>query len=239
MLLSIKQLNEDKIGTRDGDIGYVKDFYFNDQQWVVRYMVADTGSRFSGRLVLISPHAFGNFHEDSDFLPVNLTRRQIENSPPIELHKPVSRQYEEEYFRYYGWPSYWTGSEMWGAAAFPVAHPPQRIPDLPPGGGSPSGDDSHLRSMRAVIDYSIQTADETIGRVTDFIVDDRSWGIQHIVVETGHWFSGKEIVVSPRHIDRISYEESKVFVTVTKEAILNAKEYHMPRSVYQEKQKTL
>ena len=37
----------------------------------------------------------------------------------------------------------------------------------------------------------------------------------------------KEIVISPKHIDRISYEESKVFVNVSKEAILEAPQYHV------------
>ena len=58
-------------------------------------------------------------------------------------------------------------------------------------------------------------------------MDDNSWAICHLVVETGHWFSRKEIVISPKHIDRISYEESKVFVNVTKEAILEAPQYHV------------
>jgi hypothetical protein len=40
-------------------------------------------------------------------------------------------------------------------------------------------------------------------------------------------FPHKEIVISPKHIDRISYEESKVFVNVSKEAILEAPQYHV------------
>jgi len=100
-----------------------EDFYFDDQKWVVRYAVVDTGSWLLGRLVLIAPHAFGNLDQNRTSLLVNLTRQQIENSPPIESHKPVSRQYEEEYYRYYGWPSYWMGEGIWGLNASPVASP--------------------------------------------------------------------------------------------------------------------
>jgi sporulation protein YlmC with PRC-barrel domain len=230
MLRSIKQLYGEKLGTSDGDIGDVKDFYFNDQQWAVRYVVADTGSWLTGRLVLISPHAFGNLYQDRACLLVNLTRQQIENSPAIESHKPVSRQYEEEYYRYYGWPSYWAGGEMWGVSGFPVAPPPHLIPSEKASRGSRprNADDPHLRSTQALSGYHIQTSEGAIGHVTDFMMDDKSWAIRHLVVETGHWYSGKEIVISPKHIDRISYEDSKVFVNVTKEAILEAPEYHMP-----------
>jgi sporulation protein YlmC with PRC-barrel domain len=85
-----------------------------------------------------------------------------------------------------------------------------------------------LRSTQALNGYHIQTSEGAIGRVTDFMMDGKSWAIRHLVVETGHWFSGKEIAISPKQIDRISYEESKVFVKVTKEAILQTPEYHVP-----------
>ena len=55
MLLSLKQLYRKKLRASGGDIGHVEDFYFNDQQWAIRYVVANTGSWLSGRLVLISP----------------------------------------------------------------------------------------------------------------------------------------------------------------------------------------
>src|SRR5271169_6342343 len=174
MLRSIKQLYGEKLRASDGEIGHVKDFYFDDQKWVVRYAVADTGSWLLGRLVLIAPHAFGNLDQNRTSLLVNLTRQQIENSPPIESHKPVSRQYEEEYYRYYGWPSYWMGGGIWGMNTFPVVGPPPYPLPSETSGESDSarkGDDAHLRSTHAVTGYHLQTGKETIGHVTDFMMD--------------------------------------------------------------------
>lgn len=234
MLRSLKQLYGKSLDTSEGEIGQVKDFYFDDQHWAVRYVVADTGSWLPGRLVLISPHAFGNFCQDGDSLLVSLTRKQIEDSPSIEEHKPVSRQYEEEYYRYYGWPSYWNGDGMWGATGFPMIPPPHLVPawEETRDGRAWNGDDPYLRSTKAVTGYHIQTHEGAIGHVNDFMIDDQSWAIRHLVVETGHWFSGKEIVISPTHVERISYEESKVFVDVTKESLSEAAEYLMPEPVY-------
>ena len=96
MLHSMKQLYGAKLGASDGNIGHVKDFYFDDQNWVIRYVIADTGSWLQGRQVLISPHAIARLDPGEKLLRVNLTREQIENSPLIETHKPVSRQYETE-----------------------------------------------------------------------------------------------------------------------------------------------
>jgi hypothetical protein len=211
MLRSIKQLYGEKLRASDSEIGHVKDFYFDDRKWVVRYAVVDTGLWLLDRLVLIAPHAFGNLDHHRSLLLVNLTRQQIENSPPIESHKPVSRQYEVQYYRYYGLPSYWMGEGIWGLNAFPIAQPPPSPLPSEVAGESDNArnvNDPHLRSAHAVTGYHLQTREETIGHVTDFMMDDKSWAICHLVVETGTRFSGKEIAISPSHVDRINYEDS-------------------------------
>jgi sporulation protein YlmC with PRC-barrel domain len=228
MMRSIRQLYGKKLGASDGDLGHVKDFYFNDQEWIVRYVVADTGSWLTGRSVLLSPHAFGSLHEEGDCLVVNLTRQQIEDSPSILSHVPVSRQYEEEYYRYYAWPSYWEADGTFGIGNFPGSALPAS--DLDEEVGPKSKDaDPHLRSTHALKGYEVQTSEGGLGHVVDFMMEEESWTIRQLVIETGHWFSGKQIVISPNHVDRISYEESKIFVNLTKKAIMDAPEYHVPQ----------
>jgi hypothetical protein len=231
MLRSIKQLYGDKLGASDGEIGQVKDFYFDDQNWVVRYLVADTGSWLAGRQVLISPHAFGSLHQTGKVLCVNLTRKQIEDSPSIESHKPLSRQYEEEYHRYYGWPYYWQGGGLWGMSGFPILEmPPKPLPSGPATaiGSQPKRADAHLRNTQAVNGYHLQASDGIIGHVCDFMMDDKSWAIGQLVIKTGHRFSGKEVQIPASKVNRISFDDSTVFVNLTKEAILQAPVVTMP-----------
>ena len=229
MLLNIKHLFGASIAAPDFLLGTVKDFYFDDKTWVIRYLVADTGLWLKERLVLISPHAFGHFDNDAKILSINLTRKQIEDCPPIESHRPVSRQYEVEYYRYYGWPAYWNGDGLWGLSGFPVVQPPPR-------GDSVAQvkhhhrDDKHLRSIRSIIGYHIQTTDGSIGHVSGLLVDDKSWAIHELVVETAHWYAGKEILISHSKIERISYAESKVFVNLTKEDILRTAAHDRAKS---------
>ena len=228
MLQDIKQLYGKKLGATDGDIGHVKDFYFDDNTWAIRYLVADTGSWLSGRQVLLTHHALGNHafglsDADADVLRVGLTRKQIEDSPSIDSHRPVSRQYEAEYYRYYGWPAYWQEGGMLGAAGFPVVMP-LVTPEKRPHHGHNQRDDIHLRSTKAVTGYHIHATDGPIGSVSSFMVDGKSWAICKLVVETGHWYAGKEILISPSMIDRISYEDSTVFVNLTKADIQQAAE---------------
>jgi len=221
MLQSVQQFYGDKLGASDGEIGRVKDFYFDDQNWVVRYVVADTGSWLSERKVLISPHALGRPDRTGRLLVVNLTRQQIERSPSMESHKPVSRQYEEEYHRYYGWPYYWQGERLWGLSGFPVLESrSQPFPTEQARTAAPSRDraDVHLWSTRAVQGYHLEARDGTIGHICDFMMDDQNWAISQLVIKTGHRFSGREVQIPTSEVQRISYEKSTVYVNLTQAA---------------------
>lgn len=213
-----------KLAALDGDIGHVQDFYFDDNIWVIRYAVADTGSWLTERQVLLSPHAFGRLDQDQRTLHINLRKQQIQDSPPIETHRPVSRQYEADYYRYYGWPSYWAGDAMWGMGNYPVLGPSapsemaeQRI--------YYHRDDKHLQSAQAVTGYPIQAADGEIGHLKGFLVDDRSWAIRELAVECGHWYAGKEIRIATDKVSWISYADSKVHVSLTQADIERTPEH--------------
>ena len=221
MLQNTKDLYGMQLAASDGSIGHVKDFYFDDKSWVLRYLVVDTGSWLTGRLVLLAPHAFGDLDLSERILHVNLTKAQIEKSPSIESHKPVSRQYELEYYQYYGWPAYWNGGAMWGMGGYPVTPAPLHE-ELTSHHRFHHREDKHLQSTQSVKGYQIQTVDGSIGVVSGFLVNTKSWAIRKMEVETGHWYAGKEILIAPSRIERISYEESKVYVSLTKTNIEQA-----------------
>ena len=229
MLRSLKELQGYTISATDGDIGSVHDFYFDDQHWTVRYLVVDTGGWLSGRRVLISPMALGQTDWLDRRLPVSLTRQQVEDSPPIDLAKPVSRQYEVEYFNYYGWPYYWYGPAAWGAWAYPnelaAAQTAQALETARQAGATATGTqeqeraDPHLRSVKEVTGYRIQATDDEIGHVEDFIADDESWQIRYLVVDTSNWWFGKQVLLARDWIRDVSWLDQKLYVDLTRDQV--------------------
>jgi uncharacterized protein YrrD len=217
MLKSAKSLYGNKLGATDGNIGHVKDLYFDDQDWKIRYLVVDTGDWLPGRQVLIPPHALGPAEPNSKILAVKLNKAKIENSPSIATHLPVSRQYEEEYYRYFGWPSYWIGEGMGPIVPMPIPGPGAVDPTTP-GALTPKGD-PHLRATRAVEGYAVQGTDRVAGKVEDFLINQQAWRICKLVIKTGHRFSGHENEISTNLVQRISYMESTVFVNLTGEQL--------------------
>jgi hypothetical protein len=119
MLRSIEELEKYDIQATDGPIGQACDFFFDDDAWVVRYLVVDTGGWLLKRKVLISPISIGPLEPSKKKLDVLLGRDQIRRSPDIDSDMPVSRQQEMRYFNYYGYPCYWGGKGLWGEGSFP------------------------------------------------------------------------------------------------------------------------
>lgn len=241
MLRTAKDIQGYTILASDGEIGEVSDLYFDDQSWTIRYLVADTGGWLAGRSVLLTPDALRQGDSVLRILPVSLTKQQIENSPPISEDQPVSRQYEAEYYDYYGYPYYWAGPYTLGPAgtagasmaALPVGSVPSDAPMQTERG------DPHLRSTKEVIGYHIQAREGEVGHVEDFLIDDETWTISHVVVDTRHWLPGKKVIVSPRSIEQVKWEESRVYVGLTQEEIKNGPEYDPAMLVDQRQHTTL
>jgi len=226
MIRNVKDLQGYALRATDGVIGKVEDFYSDDEDWGIRYLVVETGTWLSGRKVLISPMSIGHAGWMGRQLPVALTRTQVEHSPDIDTRMPVSRQHEAEYSTYYGYPFYWGGAGLWGMGAYPGNLTTQGGIEeaLKTHGthGTPSADDCHLRSSNTVIGYHIEATDGDIGHLEDLLVDDYTWAIRYLIVNTSNWWGGRRVLVAPECIDNVSWSEAKVSVNLTRQAIKDA-----------------
>jgi uncharacterized protein YrrD len=221
MLKKIKKLKGYELQATDGDIGKVKEFYFDDKHWTIRYLVADTGGWLSNKKVLISPYALGIVDEVESTILTSLSKKQIENSPSIEADRPVSRQYEQSYHDYYGWPTYWTGPYTWGPSPYMQGLERWKESNLPKNSWDP-----HLRSTAAVAGYHVHALDGNIGHIDDFIVDDENWAIRYLVIDTNSWMPGRKVLVSPQWIQDVSWSDSKIEINLSKKSIKGSPEYN-------------
>lgn len=241
MLRSTNDLKDCAIQATDGTIGHVKDFYFDDQAWVIRYLIVETGSWLASRRVLVSPIALGYPNWADKVLPVSMTQEQVRNSPDIDTDKPVSRQHEMQYLSYYNYPYYWGGAGLWGGEMGPNMIMPGYegyAPDAPPvrpeaqrdpslrASSSDTKDDPHLRSCNAVTGYHIHATDGDIGHVQGLLLDEQNWAIRYLVVDTSNWWLGRKVLIAPQWIDDISWADSKVSISLTRQAVQDAPVYN-------------
>lgn len=249
MLRSAKEMEGYAVGATDGVIGHVKDFYLDDEKWVVRYLVVDAGGWLSSRKVLISPIAAGTPDWDQKRLPVSITKEQVRNSPDIDTEQPVTRQHEVAYAGYYGYPYYWGGGGYWGGELYPGL----MMSGDGGFGGSDSGpgddqremsrrdtaqretarieagrhahDDPHLRSCNAVVGYHIHASDGDIGHVAGMLIDEETWAVRYLVVDTSNWWLGHQVLIAPQWIEAVSWSDKTVAVPLTRQAVKDAPGY--------------
>lgn len=219
---NIKSLTGYTIGATDGEIGNVDEFYFDDKDWIIRYLVVKTGSWLFGRKVLIAPQAVQKIDWELKRFLVNLTKEQVQNSPEIDTDKPVSRQQELELYEHYAWQRYGGNGFYAGGvwAVLPTAPVyDETIVNGDNNADNPNADNMHLRSSAVVTGYNIHATDGDIGHVNDFIIDDKTWQILHFVIDTHNWIGGKKVLVDVKNITDIQWDNSKIILDISVEAV--------------------
>jgi hypothetical protein len=221
VLIEARKLNGYQLASIDGSIGCASEFLFDDRYWAIRYLVANTGRWLSGKQVLLSPYSVSAVDTVNKTVSIVLTKKQIEGSPSIKLHAPVSRQFEGSYYEYYGYPPYWSGSWMCGSSP----HLERRKEKWNALDQTSASWDRHLRSTRQVAGYCIVASDGEIGHVVDFMVDEDTWAIRYLVVATANFWPGKQVLLSPHWITSVSWETQEVMVDLSREAIKKSPAY--------------
>lgn len=224
MLRSINEIIGYEIRATDGEIGKVKDFYFDTVKWTIRYLIANTGNWLTGRKVLISPEAIGeNNWLNGRTLPVLLTKKQIENSPEIDEDAAVSRQHEQAMADFFQWSAYWKSHIVTGTPSDAIATAAEYV-------AGPEGD-PNLRSISEVVGYQIQATDDEMGHVEDFIIRTDDWSIRYMVVDTKKWLPGKKVILPPGWVGPISWKDKQITVDMSSEHIRNSPEFDPTKPV--------
>jgi sporulation protein YlmC with PRC-barrel domain len=241
MQRSVNSLIGYTISAKDGQLGKVSEFYFDDHTWTIRYLVVDTGTWLAERKVLIPRSSLGITDWVSKTFQVNLTMEQVRNSPDTDTKKTVSRQNELDLYNHYGLPVYWGdvfNDGNIGLMPFPamVANIPTDKENTPI---KKSKEDPHLRSTNSVEGYNIQSNDGEVGHVEDFIIDDNKWNLVFFIVDTRNWLPGRKVLVSPNWVKKIEWSEEKVFVNLSQESIKNSPEYDPDVQITDEYEKEL
>jgi hypothetical protein len=237
MLLDTNDLEGYAIQANDGSIGHLCDVYFDDRSWAVRYLVVETGPWLMSRKVLISPVALGPADREQRALPVALSRAQVKDSPVIDTQKPVTRQHEISYLDYYRYPYYWTGPALWGAQEYPRMLMDGQggfisVPQAAIGGRAEADllgamrqgrrDDPHLRSGKAIRKYTIRAQDGDVGHLHGMLLDEQSWALRYILVKTGDWWFGHDVVVAPNWIRAVDWFGCKIDVDLSRKQVREA-----------------
>jgi len=232
------------IEASDGRLGTVSDLLFDDASWIIRWLVVDTGDWLPGRKVLLPISALGLPDCALRSFPIKLTMQQVKESPETGADQPVSRQTEISVYSHFELEPYWASSPLplSNSIATPLVAPlylfgsnPQDVQYLD---AQPNNGDPHLRSIAAVTGLHVEAVDGEIGHVEDLLIDDVSWTIRFIKVDTKNWWPGEQVLISPRSVKTIDWPQKRVRLDVTGQKVKESPSYNPLSTVdgaYEEK----
>ena len=233
MLRSINEIIGYGLFAEGKDIGKCKDLLFDDRWWTIRHLVTDTEGWLLGKKVLVSPLMIEVVDWVSKQIILNITQKQLENCPDPEEDETVSRVHEKKLFSYYGYADYWNGNLLWGVASYP--EPIANVPVIDSEAHKDPEDyeqNNFLRSFKEVKSYTIKATDGDIGHVEDFIIDDKTWAIRYVVVDTRDWLpGGKKVLLSMNWVEDVSWTERCLSVSLTVEQVRNSPEFDPEKPV--------
>lgn len=231
MFNSVSHVTAAHVMAVDGDIGPVEDMLFDDRHWVIRYLVVDAGTWLAERDVLISPYSIKQPVGRNRVIDVALTRRLVRTSPVLDIERPVSREQEHEFLRHYHYPAYWDGGARWalGATPYPSVAP---LPGADRVTARDDPVDMQLRSVEQVLGYNVQARGQNIGHVRDFVLDDESWQIHYLVVDTHSWRpDGGDVLIGRDRVDRTDWAKQQIHVSLTRDQVKRCPAYRDAASI--------
>jgi sporulation protein YlmC with PRC-barrel domain len=235
MRLNVESMYGYSIQAVDGELGKVKDFYFDDISWKLRYLVVKTGSWLLGRKVLISFASIKNVDHDSSVFIVDLTCEQVKNSPNIDTDKPVYLQHEMMLNAHYMLPDYWIdapgvilGMNDYLASHEDITCDKEEEKELKK---EEKKSNHHLRSTKQIEDYLIHATDGEIGHVKDFIFQKKNWQITELLVETRNLLAGRKVLLHAKNILKIEWENSEVYTNISRGDIINSPEFDIEKDL--------
>lgn len=235
MLRSANELTGYQIHAKDDALGKCRDLLFDDRWWTIRHMLTDTGTWMAGRAVLISPLMILKPDWESKNIFLNVSKKTVENCPTPSEDEPVSREHENKMALYYGYPNYWAGEGLWGPAPTPAAaelivsqirEEEEKLAQEQARAQETQEKSNHLRSFKEVKGYSIKALDGDIGHVEDFILDDVTWALRHVIVDTRNWLpGGRKVILSLDWADAVSWSDRTFSMDLSRDLIENGPEF--------------
>jgi len=224
MLLATQFFLSTKVVGTDAPLGRIDDLLFDDNSWGLRYLVIDTRSWLPGRKVVLTPAELTDTAWLAKEIKVDRTRQEIEDSPPLEEHEPVSQQRESQLADYFDWPRLWGTSDALGtetpmgvgSEVAEAGSKASREEFSPEGRGDP-----HLRSCTHLKGYEVVAKDGELGAIQNLIIDTEGWRIDQLVVavDDSKWLTNTLRSFEPESVDKIDWEQRHLALDLTLKAI--------------------
>lgn len=218
MLHRIKFLEGYTLWTNEGRYGKVHEFYFDKNNWSIRYLVADLGSWLQNKFVLIDSAYFGIPEKALKLFAVKLTKEQIDHSPDVHILGPALRA-DYDLTSYFTWPNYFDYPQqvLYTSSTEQETRQKER----------PKNPVEDLISSKETETFRIHASDGFIGHIDDLLAEEGTWEVKELIVNTRNLFvGGKKVIVQVKDVEHVDMEERCLYVNMNMDSLKHCPEVH-------------
>lgn len=106
-LRSTREVTGYSVNTLNGEFGYVDDIIVDFNQWVIRYLILNTGDFLPGKKVLVAAHWVSDISWDNRSISFEMNIDILRNGPTYDPSVPLARDFERRVYEYYEKNPYW------------------------------------------------------------------------------------------------------------------------------------
>lgn len=175
------------IHATDGEIGKIKDLYFNDN-WEIRFFIVDTRKWLPGKKVLLPFHVREEINIEEGYIRVDRDKETIREGPKVPEDDNFVSAYQETVLDYFGWNSYKDSAVLdsdHGPVTTAGSSEPNHRGSVPPEPdlAAPEKQTDNLRSLEEFMEFKVHAKDGKIGIVDNVILTEKG-EIQYLVVNS-------------------------------------------------------
>ncbi|MFG6116356.1 PRC-barrel domain-containing protein [Halobacillus sp. MO56] len=245
MLYLASTLETYNIQAVDGELGKLKDLYFDDNKWAIRYLVADTRKWLPGKKVVVSPSGMETVKTEEKVIHVKNKKEDIRDNATLEEKQEFSYDKEVELSDTFGWKQYWSGEFLWGGYLTPLdpMEEPVRTAEparteKPPINDNVHGSNHKLRSIENIkgeFQHAVVHGDNgKIGYIKDILIDDETWRIRYFIVDTSEWSTNESVLISPDWLQSVDWVDNDFYIDLKLETIEDGPNYKKEQQVTEE-----
>ena len=199
MLRSSTELIRYDVEAADGRAGTVRDFYFDDRTWTIRYIAVETNGLLNSDRVLITPQSVRELKFPDESFVLGLKLSEVETSCGTDML-----------------------SQSWGQNGTAGTGTPAKVGETP------------LRSIATISHFSISGSDAPLGYLNGLLIETTTWSIRYLIIDTGRQLPGKLVLLSPRSVTSIDWEQKIVRFDLTSDAVKNSPRYDVDAQLNRE-----
>ncbi|HEX8949328.1 MAG TPA: PRC-barrel domain-containing protein [Dissulfurispiraceae bacterium] len=210
---------------KDGEVGAVEEFLFDDREWAIRFIVVRTGDWLPGKKVLLPPSVLEEPDWELPKLHITIERAQLARGPILGAHEPASRMFQIDLYKHFGWAPFWLEEEYFNVPL----HPSEVSSGL--SRDQEKADDPHLLSTADTIEYRVEALNGDVGHPEDFVMDEDDWIIYYFAValdrseNVPEEETAKSVLIATEWVQKTAKEAGRVYLELDRDAVLRSPAY--------------